>query len=224
MTGLRTEVIRHHVVVNAPIERAFALFIDRFGDFTTRVHNLLSVPVAETVFEPQAGGHIEDRGVDGSVCRWARVLEYAPPERVIFTWDVDPNGQLETDPTKTSEVEVNFTAETADRTRVDLEHRHLDRHDQGEHTAAGDTDADSGWPLYLQRYSGKQVMCTRLRGHGPTVVLETHGGGDGTTGIYGLDEQLAKFATVLAYDRPGTGRSDGRPVPMLPRWPMTSTR
>jgi uncharacterized protein YndB with AHSA1/START domain len=154
MTRPRTETIRHHVVVNASIQRAFTQYTDRFGDFKPREHNLLSVPIAETVFEPLAGGHIYDRGVDGSLCRWARVLVYAPPNRVVFTWDIDPNWQLETDPTKTSEVEVRFTAETANRTRVDLEHRHLDRHGQGWHAVADGVDGDSGWPLYLQRYTG----------------------------------------------------------------------
>ncbi len=153
MTLPRTEAIRHHVVVNAPIERAFTLFTDRFGDFKPREHNLLSVPIAATVFEPRAGGHIYDRGVDGSLCRWARVLVYDPPARVVFTWDIGPNWQLETDPTKTSEVEVRFTAETADRTRVDLEHRYLDRHGPGWHAVADGVDGDRGWPLYLQRYT-----------------------------------------------------------------------
>src|SRR6516165_6242160 len=78
MTQPRTPNIAHHVVVNAPIERAFAVFTERFGDFKPREHNLLAVPIAETVFEPRVGGYIYDRGVDGSVCRWARVLAYEP--------------------------------------------------------------------------------------------------------------------------------------------------
>lgn len=79
MTRPRTDAIHHHVVVNAPIERAFAVFTTRFGDFKPREHNLLAIPITETVFECHAGGHIYDRGVDGSVCKWARVLVYEPP-------------------------------------------------------------------------------------------------------------------------------------------------
>ena len=88
-------------------------------------------PIAETVFEPRVGGHIYDRGVDGSECRWARVLVYEPPHRVVFSWDISPQWQIETDPDNTSEVEVRFIAEAPDRTRVELEHRNLDRHGPG---------------------------------------------------------------------------------------------
>jgi uncharacterized protein YndB with AHSA1/START domain len=144
--------VNHHVVVNAPIERAFVVFTEQFGAFKPREHNLLAVPIAETVFEPQVGGHIYDRGVDGSVCRWARILVYEPPHRVVFSWDIGPTWQLETDPAKTSEVDVRFTAESGERTRVDLVHRHLDRHGPGWESVAGGVDGDAGWPVYLGRY------------------------------------------------------------------------
>ncbi len=152
MTQPRTPNVRHHVVVNAPIERAFGVFTEQFGNFKPREHNLLAVPIAETVFERQVGGHVYDRGVDGSMCRWARVLVYEPPSRVVFTWDIGPTWQLETDPSRTSEVEVRFTAESGERTRVDLEHRHLDRHGPGWQSVADGVDGDAGWPLYLDRY------------------------------------------------------------------------
>ncbi|SOJ55687.1 hypothetical protein MSIMFB_03169 [Mycobacterium simulans] len=154
MTRPRTHAIRHHIVVNAPIERAFAVFTARFGDFKPREHNLLAAPIAETVFECRAGGHIYDRGVDGSVCRWARVLVYDPPIRVVFSWDISPTWQPETDLSKTSEVEVRFTPESAETTRVELEHRHLDRHGAGWESVADGVDGEAGWPLYLRRYAG----------------------------------------------------------------------
>jgi uncharacterized protein YndB with AHSA1/START domain len=153
MTQPRTRNVAHHVVVNAPIERAFAVFTGQFGDFKPREHNLLAVPIAETVFEPRVGGHIYDRGVDGSLCRWARILAYEPPRRVVFTWDIGPTWQLEADHSKTSEVEVRFTAESDERTRIDLEHRHLDRHGPGWESVAEGVDGDAGWPLYLDRYA-----------------------------------------------------------------------
>ena len=154
MTQPRTPDVVHHVVVDAPIERAFAVFTERFGDFKPREHNLLAVPIAETVFEPRAGGRIYDCGVDGSECRWARIVSYEPPRRVVFTWDISPTWQLETDHSRTSEVEVRFTAETGERTRVDLTHRHLDRHGPGWRSVADGVDGDAGWPLYLNRYAG----------------------------------------------------------------------
>lgn len=149
----RTPNVAHSVVVNAPIERAFAVFTGRFGDFKPREHNLLAVPIAETVLEPRVGGDLYDRGVDGSVCRWGRILVYEPPHRVTFTWDIGPTWQLEADPAKASEVEVRFTAESGGRTRVELEHRHLDRHGPGWESVAQGVDGDAGWPLYLARYA-----------------------------------------------------------------------
>ena len=64
----------------ASIDRAFAVFTERFGDFKPPEHNLLAAPIAETVFEPTVGGNIIDRAVDGSECRWARILAYEPPQ------------------------------------------------------------------------------------------------------------------------------------------------
>lgn len=154
--------IRHRIIVNAPIERAFTVFTERFGDFKPGEHNLLTVPIAETVFEPRAGGHIYDRGVDDSVCRWARVLVWEPPRRVVFSWDIDATWRPETDPAKASEVEVRFTAIAADRTRVDLEHRHLDRHGPGWRAVADGVDGDAGWPLYLRRYAGLMDNATLM--------------------------------------------------------------
>ena len=141
------------VVVAAPIERAFSVFTQDFGRFKPREHNLLEVEVAETVFEPRVGGHLYDRGVDGSECRWARVLAYEPPHRVLFSWDISPRWQLESELAKTSEVEVRFVAEAPDRTRVELEHRNLERHGEGWEGVREGVAGDEGWPLYLSRFA-----------------------------------------------------------------------
>lgn len=153
MTQPATAVVRRQVVVEAPIERAFTVFTERFGDFKPKEHNLLGVPIAETLFEPRVGGHIYDRGTDGSECRWARILAYEPPDRVVFSWDIGPQWELETDPENASEVEVRFVAETPGRTRVELEHRNIDRHGPGWQAVADGVGHDAGWPLYLDRYA-----------------------------------------------------------------------
>jgi len=145
--------VRHEIVVEAAIERAFSAFTNDFGAFKPREHNMLSVDIAETIFEPHAGGHLYDRGVDGSECRWARVLAYDPPDRLVISWDITPQWQIETDPDKTSEVEIRFIAETPKRTRVVLEHRNLDRHLEGWEAVREGVDSEGGWPLYLRRYA-----------------------------------------------------------------------
>jgi uncharacterized protein YndB with AHSA1/START domain len=152
MTGIDS-VVRRTIVVDAPQEKAFHAFTERFGDFKPPEHNLLRSPIAQTVFEPRVGGHIYDRAVDGSECRWARVLAFDPPDRVVFSWDIGPTWQIETDPDLTSEVEVRFVPETHDRTRVELEHRNLDRHGPGWQSVADGIGGDEGWPLYLARFA-----------------------------------------------------------------------
>jgi len=114
---------------------------------------VLGVEIAETVFEPRVGGHVYDRGVDGRECRWARVLAYEPPHRVVISWDISPQWQIETNPERTSEAEIRFIAESADRTRVELEHRNLDRHGKGWQAERDVVRGDGGWPVYLQRFT-----------------------------------------------------------------------
>ena len=153
MTQAATAVVRRQIVVAAPIERAFAVFTERFGDFKPPEHNLLRVPIKQTVFEPRVGGHIYDKGDDGSECRWARILAFDPPRRVVFSWDIGPEWTIETEPENASEVEVTFIAETPNRTRVELEHRHIDRHGPGWRAVRDGIAKEQGWPLYLQRYA-----------------------------------------------------------------------
>lgn len=146
--------VRLAIVVDAPIERAFRVFTEDFDRVKPREHNMLGVEIAETVLEPRAGGRVYDRGVDGSEFHWARVLAFEPPNRVVLSWDLSPQFQPETDLEKTSEVEVRFIAESAERTRVELEHRNLERHGEGWEGAREALGGEGGWPLYLERYRG----------------------------------------------------------------------
>ena len=145
--------IRSEIAVDAPAERAFRVFTERFDRIKPHDHNLLPVAIEECVFEPRAGGRIYDRGVDGSECQWGRVLAYEPPERIVFSWDINAQWQIETDLERTSEVEVRFVAESQDRTLVVLEHRYLDRHGSGWEAIREGVRGDQGWPLYLQRFA-----------------------------------------------------------------------
>jgi uncharacterized protein YndB with AHSA1/START domain len=145
--------VRTQIVVDVPIERAFSIFTEKFDSIKPREHNMLAVEIAETVFEPREGGRIYDRGVDGTECQWARVLAFEPPNRVVFSWDSTPHWQIESDPDKTSEVEVRFISETPERTRVELEHRNLDRHGEGWEGMREGVRSGDGWPLYLERFA-----------------------------------------------------------------------
>jgi len=152
-TPTNDTTVRSQIVVAASIDKAFDAFTAKFDQIKPREHNMLGVDIAESVFEPRAGGRVYDRGVDGSECQWARVVAYEPPDRLVFTWDINPQWQLETNLDATSEVEVRFIAESPERTRVELEHRNLDRHGDGWQGMAEGVSGDQGWPLYLQRFA-----------------------------------------------------------------------
>lgn len=149
----RDTTVRHSIVVDAPIQIAFRVFTEQFDRIKPRDHSLLSVEVVETVFERHVGGYLYDRGVDGSECRWARVLAFEPPRRLLISWDINPQWQIETNPENTSEVEVLFASEGETRTRVQLEHRNLERHVGNWRGLQDSVGGSEGWPLYLQRFA-----------------------------------------------------------------------
>jgi uncharacterized protein YndB with AHSA1/START domain len=147
--------VRTSVVVEAPIERAFHVFTAEIGTWWDPDHHLIDAELAEMVLEPRVGGTIYDRGVDGSECHWARILVWEPPDRFVFSWDISLQWELETDLERTSEVEVSFTAQGADRTLVELEHRNLDRHGDGWESMRDAVGSDNGWNSGLALYTAR---------------------------------------------------------------------
>ena len=156
MTAQATDTSVHtSIVVDAPRERAFSFFTDEIGKWWPPEHHILQGELAEMVFEPRQGGYIYDRAVDGSECSWSRVLVYEPPSRVVFSWDISLQWQIETDPAKTSEVEIRFVEEGPNQTRVELEHRNLDRHGEGWEQMRDAVGSPDGWGVGLRRFADR---------------------------------------------------------------------
>lgn len=151
MTVESDGAIRHEVEVDLSPEEAFWRFAD-LDRIKPREHNMLAVPIAQTVLEQRVGGDVYDRGVDGSICRWGRVLAFDPPNTIAFSWDIGPDWQITADLSRTSEVEIAFAVLDEERTRVTLMHQHIDRHGQGWESLRDGLEAQDGWPLYLGRY------------------------------------------------------------------------
>jgi uncharacterized protein YndB with AHSA1/START domain len=145
--------VRTSIVVEAPQERAFEVFTADMGSWWPDDKHILQGELAEMVFEPRAGGRIYDRATDGSECTWARVLAYEPPGRLVFTWDINLRWETETDPERASEVEVRFIAEDDARTRVELEHRGLDRHGDGWESMRDAVGSPNGWDDGLRAFA-----------------------------------------------------------------------
>jgi uncharacterized protein YndB with AHSA1/START domain len=145
--------VRTSIVVEAPQERAFEVFTADMASWWPADRHILKAELAEMEFEPRVGGRIIDRGVDGSECRWARVLAYEPPDRVAFSWDISLRWEIETNPDRASEVEVRFIAESDTRTRVELEHRALERHGDGWESMRDAVASPNGWGGGLRSFA-----------------------------------------------------------------------
>jgi uncharacterized protein YndB with AHSA1/START domain len=141
--------VRTSIVVDAPVQRAFEVFTQEMRSWWPEDHHVLQGELAEMVFEAHVGGRIYDRATDGSECTWSRVLAYEPPHRLVFSWDVSTSWGIEEDLEHTSEVEVRFIAEADSRTRVELEHRNLERHGDGWEGMHGAVGSPGGWPKTL---------------------------------------------------------------------------
>jgi uncharacterized protein YndB with AHSA1/START domain len=152
MTDVQTAV-SSSIVVDAPIDRAFAVFTEDMGSWWPQEHRMLQGQKSRMVFEPKKGGRAYELGADGTECKWSTVLVWEPPDRVVFSWEISPQWSLETDPAKASEVEVRFTAEAVGRTRVDVEHRNLDRHGDGWEDLRDALGSPEGWPTELAAYT-----------------------------------------------------------------------
>jgi Uncharacterized conserved protein len=153
MTRTEVPVVRKQVVVNAPAEQAFTRS-PRGSATSSRRSTTCSRPRSpRQSSSPTSAGTSTTAPSTAASAGGPRILAYEPPARVVFSWDISPQWQVETDPELTSEVEVRFVAEGPDRTRVELEHRHLDRHGPGWQSVSDGVDGDQGWPLYLARYA-----------------------------------------------------------------------
>ena len=147
------------------------MFTEEIGTWWPPEHHIIEAELAEMVFEPRVGGHVYDRGVDGSECRWARVLAYEPPNRVVISWDIDLQWQLEAEPDRTSEIEIRFAAEGPTRTRVELEHRGLERHGDGWQQMRDAVGSPGGWSSGLQRFADAAHAASITAGQTPSAGM-----------------------------------------------------
>jgi uncharacterized protein YndB with AHSA1/START domain len=145
--------VRASVTVEAPIDHAFKVFTEQMGTWWPPENHLLEGELSEMVFEPRTGGHIYDLGVDGTESHWSRVLAYEPPNRLVLSWDISSQWQIETDPARASEVEILFIAEGPNRTRLELAHRHLDRHGEGWESMRDSVGGSEGWQKGLDAFA-----------------------------------------------------------------------
>jgi uncharacterized protein YndB with AHSA1/START domain len=143
--------VRKTLTVAAPPKRAFEVFTAGFDRWWPRSHTIGKGPLKEVVLEPRVGGRWYGIDDDGSETDWGDVLVWDPPGRLVLAWRIDSDWQYE--PNLLTEVEVTFTALGNDATRVDFEHRHLERMGEGAARARDAFDSPNGWGGILQGYA-----------------------------------------------------------------------
>jgi uncharacterized protein YndB with AHSA1/START domain len=144
--------VRRSVTVKANAERAFRVFTEGIDTWWPRSHHIGNSPLKKQVMEPRPGGRCYGQQMDGTDCEWGRILVWEPPHRFVMAWQITHAWGYEPDLAKSSEVEVRFTPEADGSTRVDLEHRHFERHGAGGQDMRNGVDTPQGWNGMLQLY------------------------------------------------------------------------
>lgn len=144
---IRVTPVKKTLQVNAPQAHAFEVFTLRFDAWWPKSHHIGKASMKESVIEPRAGGRWFEKDEDGSECDWGRVLAWEPPQRLVLSWQI--NSKFVRDETVNSEVEVRFIAESAERTRVEFEHR-IEAYDS--EAIRSTVDSPNGWNSLLESY------------------------------------------------------------------------
>jgi uncharacterized protein YndB with AHSA1/START domain len=147
---VRPAPVRKSVRVGAPPDRAFAVFTAGIGRWWPKSHHIGAADLHTVVIEPKVGGRWYERGVDGSECEHGKVLVWEPPARLVLAWQIAANWKY--DANLLTEVEVRFIADGADATRVELEHRDIERFGEGAEAMRQAIDSPDGWPGVLQLF------------------------------------------------------------------------
>ena len=153
MTTTKTIVaapVRRSVTVKVEPARAFQAFVGNIGRWWPKSHAIGGKPITDAVLEPRVGGRWYEVSEDGSTCDWGKVLAFAPPGRLVLACQIDADCKY--DPDLITEVEVLFIAEGTG-TRVELEHRNIERFGAKAAAVAEMIGSDGGWPLILGLYA-----------------------------------------------------------------------
>jgi uncharacterized protein YndB with AHSA1/START domain len=119
--------VRKVVQVEAPRIIAWQVFTEQMASWwPLAMYKIGKSKAVDAIMEPRVGGRWYERGEDGSQCDWGRVLAWEPPGRLVLSWDVTADWQY--DPALQTEIEVRFIPKGESRTRVEFEHRRLDRY------------------------------------------------------------------------------------------------
>ena len=147
--------IRKSITVDVPQRRAFEFFVEHHAQWwPVAGHRILEGSTGAAI-EPREGGRWFEFGGPEGECDWGRVLAYEPPERLLLAWQLDAEWRY--DPDFVTEVEIRFLPEGESATRVDLEHRGMDRFSAA---VRASFDGENGWSAVLDAFGGGLLPAT----------------------------------------------------------------
>jgi Activator of Hsp90 ATPase homolog 1-like protein len=152
--------VRKQITVNANQQRAFDLFTNEMSRWWPATHSTLKSPLKQYIVEPHVGGRWYAVAEDGSTGQTGYVIDWHPPRLVVLAWQLSAEWQF--DPALVTEVEVRFIAESANTTRVELEHRHLQRMGERGAQVRSMVDSPGGWTAVLESFK----QCADAKGAG----------------------------------------------------------
>ena len=152
-TTIPQTTVHKTVTVKADAAHAFEVFTTGFDTWWPRSHHIGKKPLQKAIIEPRVGGRCIGREADGNECQWGTVTLWDPPRRLVIAWHIAPNFQTtDLDPSRSSEVDIRFTSAADGTTRVDLEHRHLERHGADADKLRTAVAGPGGWSGLLQLF------------------------------------------------------------------------
>ena len=151
-SGTDANSVRKVVTVKAPPAVAWQVFTEKMGAWwPLATYKIGKANAVDAVIEPHVGGRWYERGDDGSTCDWGSVLSWEPNERLVLSWDITADWQY--DAMLKTEIEVRFIPDGNDRTRVELEHRHLDRYGARRDEMRTIFDTTGDWGRLLESFA-----------------------------------------------------------------------
>lgn len=147
-------VFRKTLHVEVPIETAFRVFTDRMGAWWPASHHVGNMAFKNILIDHRTGGRWYEINAKGEECIWGTVVAWEAPRQVVLSWHLQPDWTFSPDLARASEVALEFIAEGPERTRVEFEHRHLERHGAGWEKLREQVGSEGGWPAILALYVG----------------------------------------------------------------------
>lgn len=151
-SGIDPNSVRKVVLVQAPQEVAWRVFTEQMGTWwPLENYKIGPAKAVDAVVEPRVGGRWYELGEDGGTCQWGSVLAWEPHARLVLSWDISADWQY--DPNLKTEIELRFIPEGKNATRVELEHRHLDRYGARRDEMRRIFETEGDWGRFLEMFA-----------------------------------------------------------------------